>query len=409
MQAWVDQLARCKDEESFVTTYNSFLDTWQALEGLQQRTGDFPYQKPTDAETRRAYYMKNRTLLLHNQIVWGEGADEDRPVIPRQGEQSHQQRPTRGAASSVQPPGKKGKSGDHEEDDPNERKSDANPPSKGDEAQDKEKKKEAQEATSEGGEQKEKTAAEIERDEALGKVKNLRQQLKEAEEAARKAADDKARKTGEELAQEIDDDKARQEKKRESKREKKRRKKQKKDGQEGPPSDDEGESDDSDEKEEEEEKKPEGESEEKGDKPATDKDKKPEGDEKSKDESKPEGEDQKIEGDSKPKGEESITKEKESEKTEEGPPKDEEPAETWAEVIRKARKPRHQMAAAEKAKARTYPRPMCGEDAKPNYAYKRVEHVPTKDPLYSDRWSVQDKPKDVPKRNSDQTRKGHCP
>ena len=78
MQAWVDQLATCKDEESFVTTYNSFLDTtWQALQGLQQCTGDFPYQKPTEAETVRAYYMKNRALLLHNQLVWGEGADED--------------------------------------------------------------------------------------------------------------------------------------------------------------------------------------------------------------------------------------------------------------------------------------------------------------------------------------------
>ena len=235
----------------------------------------------------------------------------------------------------------------------------------------------------------------------MERVEKLKQELNEAEEAAKKAADDQARKTGEELAQEVDDEKARKEKKRESKKEKKRRKKQKKDGQEGPPSDDEDESDDSDEQEEKEEKKPEGESEEKGDKPTTDKDKKPEGDEKSKDESKPEGEDQKGEVDSKPKGEESTTKEKESEKTDEGPPKDEEPAETWAEVIRKARKPRQvKTATAEKAKARTYPRPMCGEDAKPNYAYKRVQHVPTKDPPYSGRWSVQEKPKDVPKRES---------
>ena len=56
--------------------------------------------------------------------------------------------------------------------------------------------------------------------------------------------------------------------------------------------------------------------------------------------------------------------------------------------------------AAEKAKARTYPRPMCGEGVKPNYAYPRVQHVPTKEPLYSGRWSVQEKPKDVQRRNS---------
>ena len=404
-QAWVDQLATCKDEESFLTTYQSFLETtWQALQGLQQCTGDFPYQRPTDAETRKAYYMKNRTSL-HNQIVWGKGADEDQPVIPRQGEQSHQQQSTRRAASSAQTStGKRGMSVDRDDDDPNERKSDANPPSKGDEAQDKQKKKEGQEATHDGGEQKEKTVAEQERDEALENVRKLNQQLKEAQDAARKAAEDKAQKAGEEL---VDVEKARKDKKREARREKKRRKKQKKDGQEGPPSDDEGESDDSDEKEEEEEqKKPEGESKEKDDKTATDKDKKPEGEEKSKDESNPEGEDRKTEGDSKPEGEESTTKEKESEKTEEGPPKDEESAETWAEAIRKSRALRQvKTAAADKANARTCPRPMCEADTKPNYVHKRAEHVPPRDPPSSDRWSVKDKPKVVPKRNPVQLEK----
>ena len=144
MQAWVDQLSTCKGEESFLTTYNSFLDTtWQALQGLQQCMGDFPYQKPKKEETTKAHYMKNRTLLLHNQIVWGEGADEDKPVIPKQGEQS--ECPIRGAASTAQIiTDEQGTSGGQEGDDPNERKPDANPPGKGDEAQDEEKKKEAQ-------------------------------------------------------------------------------------------------------------------------------------------------------------------------------------------------------------------------------------------------------------------------
>ena len=82
MQQWVDQLKTCTDEESFKTTYQSFLDTWQAIQGHQQTTNTFPYVQPTQQEVKKAYYMRNRTLILHNQIVWGEGADEDRPVIP---------------------------------------------------------------------------------------------------------------------------------------------------------------------------------------------------------------------------------------------------------------------------------------------------------------------------------------
>ena len=40
MQAWIDQLKTCEDEESFRTTYQSFLDTtWQALLGEKQCTG----------------------------------------------------------------------------------------------------------------------------------------------------------------------------------------------------------------------------------------------------------------------------------------------------------------------------------------------------------------------------------
>ena len=88
MQGWVEQLASCKDEESFLTAYQSFLDTtWQAIQGNVQCTGDFPYQGPTETEARKAYFMKNRTLILHNQIVWGRDVEEEQPVIPKQGEQ----------------------------------------------------------------------------------------------------------------------------------------------------------------------------------------------------------------------------------------------------------------------------------------------------------------------------------
>ena len=76
MQAWIDQLETCENEESFKTTYQSFLDTtWQALLGEQQctGTGDFPYVQPAEDEIRRAYYMKNRTLLLHNQLYVVKG------------------------------------------------------------------------------------------------------------------------------------------------------------------------------------------------------------------------------------------------------------------------------------------------------------------------------------------------
>ena len=43
---------------------------------------------------------------------------------------------------------------------------------------------------------------------------------------------------------------------------------------------------------------------------------------------------------------------------------------------------------------------MCGDDAKPNYTYKRGEHVPRKNPPTTDKWGVKDKPRDIPKRNS---------
>ena len=92
-------------------------------------------------------------------------------------------------------------------------------------------------------------------------------------------------------------------------------------------------------------------------------------------------------------------KEKESEKTEGGPPKDEEPAETWAEVIRKTRPARQvKTAAAEKANARTYPTPVCDSETKPNYTYKRADHVSPRNAAPSVRWT-KDKPRVVPGRN----------
>ena len=91
MQQWVDQLKTREDEETFKTTYQSFLNTtWEAIEGHQQTTNTFPYVQPTQPELKKAIYMKNRTLILHNQIVWGSGADDDHPVIPKQQERSTQ-------------------------------------------------------------------------------------------------------------------------------------------------------------------------------------------------------------------------------------------------------------------------------------------------------------------------------
>ena len=55
--------------------------------------------------------------------------------------------------------------------------------------------------------------------------------------------------------------------------------------------------------------------------------------------------------------------------------------------------------AAGKANARTYPRPLCQADARPNYTYKRVARVPPRDAPVSDRWDTKDMPKTVQKRN----------
>ena len=51
MQQWVEQLKTCEDEDSFLTTYQSFLDTtWQAVEERSQVTDTFPYVLPTQLQ-----------------------------------------------------------------------------------------------------------------------------------------------------------------------------------------------------------------------------------------------------------------------------------------------------------------------------------------------------------------------
>ena len=266
--------------EAEVSAMAGFLDTtWLALQGEKHCAGEFPYVKPTSEEIVR-YYMKNRTLILHEQIVGGEGADEELPVIPIQGEQPPKTSSKKDKCRSSRK--RTERSGDHgDSDDPS-----ANPPSKGDEAQDKDKKQDDKEATINDGEEEQPPETEEQRAarEAQEKIKRLEQQLKEARDAAAKASEDKAKKAGEDLIKELDDEKAKKEHKKEKKKEKKQRKKQSKEG-DIPPS---GEDEDSDEEEGEKKEKPEGESKEKpegeskeeGDKPTTE-EKKPEDKEKS--------------------------------------------------------------------------------------------------------------------------------
>ena len=177
---------------------------------------------------------------------------------------------------------------------------------------------------------------------------------KEAQEAAKREADEKARKAGEDLVYEVEKEDAAKQRKREASKEKKAKKKKKKTSPE-----DEGKSEPS----EGEEDKPE------ADKP---KEEKSEKDEPPKDES------------------------KEENKEQEGPIKDEEPEEPWIEVVKRAAKPRQNTSkAAEKARARTYPRPMCEATAQVEYVYA-PQHVPTRELFMSGKWSVVEKVKDIP-------------
>ena len=77
-----------------------------------------------------------------------------------------------------------------------------------------------------------------------------------------------------------------------------------------------------------------------------------------------------------------------AQKTQEGPPKDEEPKGAWTEVLRRVTKPRQNKSeAAERAMARSYPRARCEETAKPNYTYK-PQNVPTRELVIIGKWSV---------------------
>ena len=288
---------------------------------------------------------------------------------------------------------RKDRSGSQESDDPDDPGSGANPPSKGDEAQDKEKKRHDKEATVKDDEREQPPETEAERiaREAQEKITRLERQLKEARDAAARAAEEKAERAGEALIKEVEDEKAKKERQKEKKKEKKQRKKQSKEGEVQLS----GEEEVSDEVEEEEKekpegesKRPEGESKDEGDKPTTE-EKKPEDKEKSEEKSKPEGEEPKAK--------------------EEGLPKDKEPKDSWAQVLRKARKPRQENSkAAEKAQARSYPRPMCEPTAKPDYAYPRPQHVPTREQMCSGKWIVSEKPRDVQKRNVLKLSKEHA-
>ena len=127
-------------------------------------------------------------------------------------------------------------------------------------------------------------------------------------------------------------------------------------------------------------------------------DEEPESKEKSKDKKPDESEDPKNKSEGEKKSEETdIAGGKEaSQKTEEGPPKDEEPTESWIDVLKRVSKPRQNLSkAADKARARTYPRPRCASTAQPNYTY-RAQHVPTREPVITGKWSVVEKTKDTP-------------
>ena len=187
----------------------------------------------------------------------------------------------------------------------------------------------------------------------MQKLQEAKDAKAKVEQEAQKAAEERARKAGEDLVYEVETEQAAKQRKREASKEKKAKKKKKKTSPE-----DEGKSEPS----EGEEDKPE------GDKPK----------------------EEKLEKDESPKDES-----KEENKEKEGPIKDEEPAEPWSVVVRRAAKPRQNTSkAAEKARARTYPRPMCEANAQ-TYVYT-PQHVPTRELVVTGRWSVVEKMRDIP-------------
>ena len=357
MQQWVDELKTCETEESFLTTYQSFLDTtWEAVSNRVPSSGVFPYVEPTPQELSVAFHMKNRALILHDRIVWGPEADQDNPKPPSKQQESKSKPSQEGTSvgddlmdTSAPPTG-----GNGDDEDPNRRKPDDSSQIKGDESQDPEKKKEEKEASIDTP----KSSAEKE---AQDKINELMQKLQEARDAkakvereAKEAAEERARKAGEELIQEIENEEAAKQRKKEAAKEKSSENKKRKNAPE-----EKGESE-----------------------PAKGEEDNPEGDKSKKEES---SKDEPPKDESKEKNEE-----------QEGPIKDEEPAEPWIEVVRRSAKPRQSTSkAAEKARARTYPRPMCEATAQGIYVYT-PQHVPTRELITTGKWSVIEKVRDIP-------------
>ena len=318
-------------------------------------SGTFPYVEPTPQELSVAFHMKNRALILHDRIVWGPEADQDNPKPPSKQQESKSKPSQEGASAgddlmdaSVPPT-----EGNGDDEDPNRKKPDDSSQRKGDESQDPEEKKEEKEASIDTPESRAEK-------EAQDRINDLMQKLQEAKDAkakvereAKEAAEERARKAGEELIQEIEDEEAAKRRKKEAAKQKSSENKKKKNAPEkGESESDKGEEDN------------------------------PEGDKTKKEESSK---------DEPPKDES-----KEKDEKQDGPTKDEEPTEPWIEVVRRAAKPRQSASkAAEKARARTYPRPMCEATAQGIYSYN-PQHVPTRELFTLGRWSVIEKTKDIP-------------
>ena len=72
----------------------------------------------------------------------------------------------------------------------------------------------------------------------------------------------------------------------------------------------------------------------------------------------------------------------------------------WEKVMSKDRKKRQDaQQAQEKARARTFPRPLCPEESRPDYIYTG-EHVSPRMATYSYRWEPKKKPSGTPKKTS---------
>ena len=235
MQRWVDELKTCESEESFLTTYQSFLDTtWEALANRVPSSGTFPFIQPTPQELSMAYYMKSRALILHNRIVWGPDADKDNPKPPSK-QQESTVRPSQEGASeggglidaSVPP-----SEGIGDDEDPNRKKPDDTSQSKGDESQDPEKKKEEKEASVDQPQSSAEKEAQDKIDDLMQKLQEARDAKakaeREAQEAVQRAAEERARKIGEELIQEVETEEAAKQRKQKASEEKKAKKKKKK-------------------------------------------------------------------------------------------------------------------------------------------------------------------------------------